>query len=102
MSGCNGSSKSAESVAEISPAAMRGERTFKMQCSVCHNAHTTEALHGPGMKGLFRRQTLPSGTPMTEEHVRETIMNGRAMMPPLGNVLDQEQINDVIAYLKTL
>lgn len=88
--------------AAMSSQARQGERVFKMQCAVCHNANSTDALHGPGLKGLFQRQTLPSGIPVTDEHVRMTIHNGRAMMPPFGNILDDEQMNDLLAYLKTL
>ncbi|MEO8726980.1 MAG: cytochrome c [Acidobacteriaceae bacterium] len=86
----------------MSSEARQGERVFNMQCAVCHNAHSTEALHGPGLQGLYHRQSLPSGIPLTDEHVRQNIIHGRAMMPPFGNVLDEQQIDDVIAYLKKL
>jgi mono/diheme cytochrome c family protein len=86
----------------MSAEAFRGEHIFNLQCAVCHNAHTTEALHGPGLKGLYHKQTLPSGIPLTDEHVRQNILRGRAMMPPFGNILDEGQVNDLIAYLKTL
>ncbi len=103
IAGCNSSRNSGgRGQAAMSQAALQGERVFNMQCAVCHNAHSTEALHGPGLAGLYHRQTLPSGIPLTDEHVRQNIIHGRAMMPPFGNVLDEQQINDVIAYLKTL
>jgi mono/diheme cytochrome c family protein len=86
----------------MSAEALRGEHTFNLQCAVCHNAHSTEPLHGPGLKGLYHKQTLPSGIPLTDEHVRQNILRGRAMMPPFGNILDEGQVNDLIAYLKTL
>lgn len=103
VSGCNSSQTANRgSQPAMSKEATRGERVFKMQCSVCHNANSTAALHGPGLKGLYHRQTLPSGIPLTDEHVRQNIIHGRAMMPPFGNVLDEQQISDVIAYLKTI
>jgi mono/diheme cytochrome c family protein len=34
--------------------------------------------------------------------VQQTIIRGRNMMPPMGNSLSQQQIDDVIAYLHTL
>jgi mono/diheme cytochrome c family protein len=30
------------------------------------------------------------------------IVRGRAMMPPMGNTLTEEQLNDLLAYLHTL
>lgn len=98
--GCNSGASGAAGA--ISSQAQQGERVFKMQCAICHNATSTDALHGPGLKGLYRRSTLPSGIPVTDEHVRMTIRNGRAMMPPFGNILDDEQMDDLLAYLKTL
>ncbi|GAC1644647.1 MAG: hypothetical protein NVS9B15_01870 [Acidobacteriaceae bacterium] len=99
VAGCNKQSSSGNG-AEMSAQAERGERVFKMQCAICHNAHNAEPLHGPGMKGLYRRQELPSGVSLTDAHVKLTIKNGRNMMPPIP--LDELQIEDVIAYLKTL
>jgi len=40
--------------------------------------------------------------PATDEHVRRTIVSGRKNMPPFDKVLDDDQLNDVIAYLHTL
>ena len=39
---------------------------------------------------------------MSDQQVRETIQHGRKNMPPLGGLMSDEQLNDVIAYLKTL
>lgn len=103
VSGCNSSQPANRgSQPAMSKEALQGERVFKMQCSICHNANSTQALHGPGLKGLYHRQALPSGIPLTDEHVRQNIVRGRAMMPPFGNILDEQQINDLIAYLKTI
>lgn len=43
-----------------------------------------------------------SGLPVNDERVRETITMGRGKMPPFGNLLDERQLADLIAYLKTL
>lgn len=52
--------------------------------------------------GMFSRQALPSGLPATDEHVRTTILSGRRNMPPFNGVLDDKQIDDVMAFLHTL
>jgi mono/diheme cytochrome c family protein len=39
---------------------------------------------------------------VTDQQVRETIQHGRKNMPPMGGLMDDQQMNDLIAYLKTL
>ena len=51
---------------------------------------------------VFRKQELPSGLPATDEHVRDTIRMGRRNMPSFNDVLDEKQIDDLLAYLHTL
>jgi mono/diheme cytochrome c family protein len=51
---------------------------------------------------MFSKQALPSGMPATDEHVRNTIVSGRRNMPPFNGVLDDKQIDDLLAFLHTL
>ncbi len=46
------------------------------QCAVCHNAASGEKKIGPGLKGLFKKQRLTDGKPMTEANVRARIEVG--------------------------
>ena len=54
------------------------------------------------MKGLYKKAYLPSGLIANDRFVEQTIVRGRNMMPPLGNSLSQQEIDEVIAYLHTL
>ena len=54
------------------------------------------------MLGVFRKKELPSGIPATDQHVRETIVLGRRNMPPFNALLDDQQLNELLAYLHTL
>jgi mono/diheme cytochrome c family protein len=54
------------------------------------------------MKGVFQKEYLPSGLVANDRFVQQTIVRGRNMMPPMGNSLSQQQVDDVIAYLHTL
>ena len=81
---------------------IRGQRLFKSICATCHRADSTDPLNGPGMKGLYKKKFLPSGAPANDERVRDVIKMGRRTMPALGAAFDDRQINDIIAYLKTL
>ena len=81
--------------------AAKGKDVFD-QCSVCHNADSEETKVGPGLKGLFKMAKLVNGKPVTEANVRELINNGGNGMPAYADQLSEQDMNDVIAYLKTL
>ena len=80
----------------------RGRRVYAIYCLNCHPAYSSSGNKGPGMKALFKKEYLPSGLTPTEEHVEQTIVRGRNMMPRFGDQLDQQEITDLIAYLHTL
>ena len=55
------------------------------------------------MKGIFQRPYLPmSGMPANDDRVTDIVRLGRNKMPAYGQVLNQQQINDLLAYLHTL
>jgi mono/diheme cytochrome c family protein len=80
----------------------RGRRLFNQSCAQCHRAYSPEAQNGPSLQGVFKKQTLPSGTPANDERVRENILLGRAKMPGFRNLFSDDQVDDLIAYLHTL
>ena len=59
------------------------------------------ATQGPPLEGLFNKKFLPSGTPATDERVQNVIQFGRRTMPAFGQMLDESQTTDVVAYLHT-
>lgn len=79
-----------------------GRRVFHIYCIGCHPAYSSHGNKGPGLKGIFKRPYLPSGMTSTDEHVVDTILHGRNMMPQFGNQLDQRDLQDLVAYLHTL
>lgn len=79
-----------------------GRQVFLIQCSRCHDANSQQGLNGPGLEGLFRQPYLPSGAAASDDRVRETIENGRGMMPGFGNRMEQAQLQALMAYLHTL
>jgi len=80
----------------------RGRKVFNIYCLACHPAYSSSGNKGPGLKKVLQKEYLPSGLTATDQHVMQTIMQGRGMMPSFGNQLDQQEIQDVIAYLHTL
>jgi cytochrome c len=81
--------------------AEKGKEVFQ-QCSVCHNADSTEKKMGPGLKGLFSNEKMNNGKKPTEANVREKIDEGGNGMPSYKEMLSDDEKNDLIAYLKTL
>lgn len=88
---------------KLTASEQRGKRTFEANCASCHDAFSTAPRNGPGLKHLYKKEYLPgSGMPANDENVRRVIVSGRKNMPPFDKVLDEDQVNDVIAYLHTL
>ncbi len=80
----------------------KGKAVFEENCTVCHNADSTDKKIGPGLKGLFKRETLHNGKKVTEENVRAMINAGGNGMPSYAEMLSEQEKTNVIAYLKTL
>ena len=89
-------------LSELTPSELRGYTVYQQQCAQCHHANSEEALHGPGLQGVFKKPYLPSGAPANDDRVRAAILDGRNVMPAFANVLDDQQVNDLLAYLHTL
>jgi mono/diheme cytochrome c family protein len=103
MAGCE-KDRSQMSDAELGLNARQaqGRRVYNQYCLICHPAYSTSGNKGPGLKGLYKKEYLPSGLTATDEHVEQSIVRGRNMMPRFGDQLDRQQIEDLIAYLHTL
>ena len=86
---------------------LRGAAVFFQRCSLCHLAKTSGAggskyccvaSLGPDLSGRFK-----DVTPDQEKAFREIILNGGpTYMPSWKYGLTSDEIDDIIAYLKTL
>ena len=79
-----------------------GRLVFERDCAACHSAYSSAGTKGPSLKSVFRKRFLPSGLPATDRFVRQTIVGGRNMMPPMGEAISQQELDDLMAYLHTL
>ena len=86
----------------LNPQQSRGRRLYMIHCAICHPAYSSHGNKGPGLKDLYGKPYLPSGLTATDEHVEQSIVRGRNMMPRFGDQLDDHQLTDLIAYLRTL
>jgi mono/diheme cytochrome c family protein len=96
-----------ESSQETEPApeadAVAGEQVFAKSCAGCHHSDSTDRKIGPGLAGLFERESIESsGLSVTPENVREQIVAPAGGMPAFRGFLSDEQLDDLVAFLQTL
>jgi cytochrome c6 len=70
-----------------------GKHLFRKKCAFCHGKS--------GTKGLFGAKNLQKSI-LTDQEYFSTISNGKNVMPSWKNKLTEDQINQIIIYIKTL
>ena len=102
MTACQPARRKSDAELGLDPQQARGRRVFDAQCARCHDPYTASTAKGPTLAKLYKRKYLPSGLPSTDEHVTNSVMLGRKMMPAFNQTLSPQQLEDLLAYLKTL
>jgi mono/diheme cytochrome c family protein len=77
--------------------AIDGAQVFDNNCSACHDLGA-ETKIGPGMAGLFNKETLPNDQPVNDENLKQWILTGGGAMP--GMALANEELDALVAFLK--
>lgn len=86
----------------LTPNQADGRKVYDSYCSACHAAYTTKKLTGPPLKDLYKKRAMPSGAPPTDERIGAVILRGRRTMPGFETVLEQKDLDALLAYLHTL
>jgi mono/diheme cytochrome c family protein len=103
LSACDVERRKSDAELGLNPQQAAGRRIYDHYCDRCHAPYSSRGRQGPSMKHIFKKQYLPmSGMPANDDRVTDVIRMGRNKMPAYGQVLNQEQINDLLAYLHTL
>ena len=91
------------SAPSLTPQQAEGKHLYQARCAHCHEDNDMGLKKAPpDLHGIFmNRNTLPSGTPATDAAVRQTVLNGKGMMPGFGSRFNQEQMDALLAYLHT-
>jgi cytochrome c553 len=82
----------------------KGERTYQSLCGSCHGAAAkgNEKMNAPRLNGLddwyIKQQIIQFKTSMRGAHAADTF--GAQMIPMVASLTD-EQVNDVIAYIRS-
>src|SRR5271169_2107449 len=87
----------------LNPQQAAGRKLYDNYCDRCHEPYSSRGKKGPSMKGVFKRQYLElSGLPANDDRVGDIVKYGRAKMEGFGQVMSDQQIKDLLAYLHTL
>jgi mono/diheme cytochrome c family protein len=102
IAGCRPKLPPSKPLSELTPQEASGHTVFQSHCARCHYANSEDGFKGPGLQGLYKQKYLPSGAPANDDRVTSAILHGRGMMPSFASDLNDQQLNDLIAYLHTL
>lgn len=103
FSGCNAERRKSDAELGLNAQQASGRRVYDLYCDRCHQPYSSGGRQGPSLSGVFRKPYLRlSGLPANDDRVTEIIKFGRSKMPGYGQVLSQQQIQDLLAYLHTL
>lgn len=102
-SACNVERRKSDAELGLNAQQAAGRRVYDKYCDQCHEPYSSRGRKGPGFKGIFKKEYLSvSGLPANDDRVGEIVRLGRSKMPAYGQTLDQQQIQDLLAYLHTL
>jgi mono/diheme cytochrome c family protein len=79
-----------------------GKHVFEVGCAHCHEENDLHLKKvPPNLHGLFHRTTLPDGSPATDQEVERILLSGKGMMPSFAYQMTRQQMEALIAYLRT-
>src|SRR5579863_5833426 len=103
LGACDVERRKSDAELGLNPQQAAGRRVYDQNCDRCHEAYSSRSKKGDSLQGIFKKQYLPkSGLPANDDRVGEIIRSGRNVMPGFGQVLNEQKIEDLLAYMHTL
>jgi mono/diheme cytochrome c family protein len=103
LAGCDAERRKSDAELGLNPQQADGRKLYDNYCDRCHEPYSSRGKKGPSMKGVFKQQYLSiSGLPANDERITDIVKNGRAKMEGFRQVMTDQQIQDLLAYLHTL
>ncbi len=103
LAGCDVERRKSDAELGLNPQQAEGRRLYDNYCDRCHEPYSSHGKKGPSMKGVFKHQYLSlSGLPANDDRMTDIIKYGRAKMEGFSQVMNDQQIKDLLAYLHTL
>jgi mono/diheme cytochrome c family protein len=86
----------------LTPQQAEGKRLYDDGCAHCHEQNDLHLKKiPPDLHGLFAKDKLPGGEPVTDAEVEHFLMTGKGMMPSFAYQMTKEQMEALLAYLHT-
>jgi len=83
--------------------AQLGQTLFEKNCSFCHYADKFDSKLGPGLQEILKKDKLPvSRKAATPESVKDQLVSPYKNMPSFESSLTEQDIENLVAYLRTL
>lgn len=93
------SSQAQTSIAEKNAASVHaGEEVFTQNCHQCHAVFEGQYSVGPNLH-LEMKKPHPKKSP---SEIREILKNGKGRMPSFNEKLSEADVDDLLAYIRTL
>lgn len=103
LCGCDVVRRKTDAELGLNPQQAAGRKIYDSNCDRCHEPYSTRGKKGPGLKGVFQNKYLPiSGLPANDDRVTDIVRLGRKEMPGYSQTLNQQEIDDLLAYMHTL
>jgi mono/diheme cytochrome c family protein len=103
LAGCDAERRKSDAELGLNPQQADGRKLYDNYCDRCHEPYSSRGKKGPSLKGVFKKQYLSvSGLPANDERMTDIVKNGRAKMEGFRQVMSDQQIQDLLAYLHTL
>jgi len=103
LAGCDVERRKSDAELGLNPQQAEGRRLYDNYCDRCHEPYSSRGKKGPSLKGVFKKPYLSmSGLPANDDRMIDIIKYGRAKMDGFGQVMTDQQIKDLLAYLHTL
>ncbi|MGA3090195.1 MAG: cytochrome c [Terriglobales bacterium] len=103
LAGCDVERRKSDAELGLNSQQAAGRRLYDDDCDRCHEPYSSRGKKGPSLKGIFKHQYLSlSGLPANDERVTDIIKYGRAKMEGFNQVMTDQQVQNLLAYLHTL
>jgi mono/diheme cytochrome c family protein len=103
LAGCDAERRKSDAELGLNPQQSAGRKLYDNYCDRCHEPYSSRGKKGPSMKGVLKQQYLPlSGLPANDARVGDIVKYGRSKMEGFGQVMTDQQIQDLLAYMHTL
>ncbi len=103
LAGCDVERRKSDAELGLNPQQAEGRRLYDNYCDRCHEPYSSRGKKGPSLKGVFKKPYLSmSGLPANDDRMTDIVKYGRAKMDGFSQVMTDQQIKDLLAYLHTL